>query len=371
MEVTMKRILGLCAAVALLLCGCGDAEQEKVPELINAVGVDMDTVEVKKMDLSGVTSYSAQVIPKIEKLGFTSSGSIEDLKVSIGDHVKKGDLLATLAGASSGTKAAQKEIKALKESNADVNRQSQYDIEMKEENLKNLEKQLKERKKSSEKKMVENQIAEVKADIRIAKKKLAQQKEMQDLELRQKQQELKSSAKSAKNTKLYSTVNGEVVATAGGAGYMVQGGSTAVQVANMEKPRLKTKYIPSSELAKASSYIAVVEGKEYRIEAEEQELSKEEIERGEYPSNTWFDFVDENVDIAVGKSAAVELYTDSVKDALVVPVNAVFGTREEHYVYLVEGGAKVKTTVTTGTKTDAYVQLVTGVEEGDVVYVEG
>lgn len=367
----MRKILGVCMAVILLLSGCGKTETVDVPELINPVGVDMDTATVVKMDLSGVTSFSAQIVPTVEQISFLSSGSIDELKVSIGDHVKKGQLLATLAGSSGKAKSLAQEIKNLKASNEDINKQSQYDIDMMEQNLRTLKKQYKNVKKSSEKKNIKKQIVESEWDIKLAKEKLAQQKELQELEIKQKEVDLAEAKKGAKNSKLYSTVDGEVIGTTGGSGYMVQGGNTAVQVANMDEPRLKTSYVSESQLGKASSYVAIVDGKKYEIEAEEQKLSREEIQRGEYPSNTWFDFVGENVEAKVGKSATIELYTDSVKDALVVPSNAVFSTGEEKYVYLVEGDAKVKTVVTTGTKTDAYVQIVTGVKEGDVVYVEG
>ena len=89
-------------AVSMMSCGCGKSAQNAgdVPELIEAVGVDMDTAVVTKMDLSGVTSFSAQIVPKIEKMAFLSSGSIDQRKVSIGDKVMKGQLLATLAGGS-------------------------------------------------------------------------------------------------------------------------------------------------------------------------------------------------------------------------------------------------------------------------------
>lgn len=366
----MKKVLGICMAVVVVFCGCGQAEKVEVPELVNAVGVDMDTAEVVKMDLSGTISFSAQVVPKIEELSFLSSGSIDTLKVSIGDKVKKGQLLATLAGSSGKEKELKNEIKNLESQNEDTNKQSRYDIDMLEENLKNLEKKYKKEKNDSQKKKMQKQITEAQYDVRIAEEKLKQQKELQQLELTQKRRDLAEAKKSSGNNKLVSTIDGEVISTTGGSGYMVQGGNTAIQIANMKKPRLKSAYISASNLAKAVKCMALIDGKRYEIVAEEQELSRYDIEQGKHPENTWFDFVDENVNAAVGKSAAVELYTDSVEDALVIPVNSLLGTGEEKYVYIVEGDAKIKTSVTVGIKTDAYVQIVTGVKEGDVVYVE-
>ncbi len=360
-------------AVSMMSCGCGKSAQNAgdVPELIEAVGVDMDTAVVTKMDLSGVTSFSAQIVPKIEKMAFLSSGSIDQMKVSIGDKVKKGQLLATLAGGSGKVKSLKEEIASLKETNEGTNQQSEYDIEMLEETLSDLKKQSKAVKNSKQKKILKSQIVEKEEEIKIAKVKLEQQKELQQLEIRQKEADIKEAQKSTKNSKLYSTIDGEVISTSGGNGYMVQGGSVAIQVANMDAPRLKTAYVSDSKLAKASSYVAIVDGKKYKVEVEEQEVSRQDIEMGNYPKNSWFDFVADHVDAKVGGSATIELYTDTVKDALVVPANAVYRSKEESYVYLVEGDAKTKTIVKTGTETDAYIQIESGVKEGDVVYVEG
>ena len=110
--------------------------------------------------------------------------------------------------------------------------------------------------------------------------KLEQQKELQQLEIRQKEADIKEAQKSTKNSKLYSTIDGEVISTSGGSGYMVQGGSVAIQVANMDAPRLKTAYVSDSKLAKASSYVAIVDGKKYKVEVEEQEVSRQDIEMG-------------------------------------------------------------------------------------------
>ncbi len=363
-------VMALAVAGTVFLAGCKEQVTEKAPELVDAVGVDMDTAEVVRMDLSGVVSYSAQIVPKIEEISFLSSGSIDELKVSVGDHVKKGQLLATLSGNSGKAKQLREEINNLKAANEDVNKQSLYDIDMMEENLKSLRKKRKAVKKAGRKQM-DRQITEVEENIKIAEEKLRQQKELQQLEIRQKERELSEEQGTQKNGKLYSPINGEIVGTTGGSGYMVQGGNTAFQVANMEAPRLKTVYISNAKLASASQYVAVVNGKQYEVELEEQELSREEIERSTHPANTWFDFVDTSVDAKVGKSATLNLYTDAVENALVVPANAVFQSSEESYVYLVDGDAKTKVVVTTGTKTDAYVQIESGVKEGDIVYVEG
>lgn len=367
----MKKIMGVCMAAVLLLSGCGEMKVMEVPELIKPVSVDMDTAPVVKMDLSGVIAYSAQIVPNVEELSFLSSGSINSMNVSIGDKVKAGQLLATLSASSAKAKNLRSEIKTLKEQNDDRNKQGQYDIAMLEENMKELRRQLAKEKNSSRIKKIKRQIESEKMDVKIAEEKLLQQKELQQLEIRQKERELAETEKSVKGAELHSPINGEVIGTAGGSGYMVQGGDTIIQVANMEKPRVRTVFVSSALIAKANRCIAVIDGKEYEIEIEGQELSREEIERGKgLPEFSWFDFKDEHVSAEVGSSAAVELHTDSVKDALVVPVNALFGSGEEKYVYLVEGDAKIKTAVTAGTKTDAYVQLVSGVKEGDVVYVE-
>lgn len=369
----MKMFRGIAVSVlmAVILTGCGKQETVDVPELIEAVGVDIDKAEVIRMDLSGLVSYAAQIVPSIEELSFSASGNIGDMRVAVGDHVKKGQLLATLSGNPEKAKQLKEEIKNKQEENADVNKQSRYDIDMLEEQLKELRMQKKAAKQPKEKKQLRRQIMEAEENIKIAEEKLRQQKELQQLEIGQKQAELSETQVEAKSSRLYSPISGEIVSTVGGSGYMVQGGNPVLRVANMDAPRLKTVYISGAKLAKAGRYVAVIGGKEYNIRVEEQEVDRRDAEMGLFPSNTWFDFEDgEKVDARVGDSATLNLYTDSVEDALVVPSNAVFGNGEESYVYLVEGDAKTKVAVTTGTKTDAYVQIKTGVKEGDVVYVE-
>lgn len=372
--VKKSRLLWGIAAFALgtaviSLTGCGEKAEVAVPELIEPVGIDVDTAVVKKMDFSSVESFQGEIVPNIKGLYFLSSGNIGKMYVSTGEKVRKGQLLATLSSVNSGVKQMQKQIKETQKQNKEANRISQCDIDEMREELQQLKSQLKKEKNKEAKAGLKKQIAEKEEDIAIAALRLSQQKETQALELKHMRQDIELAKKQTKESKLISPVNGEIISTAGGSGYMVQAGVTAVNVADMEHPRVRTAYVATSEIAKASSYVAMVNGKQYRVKVEEQEIDAMDIEMGNMPSNTWFDFVDA-VNLKVGDSATIELYNDMAKGALVVPSNAVYRVKRQSYVYKMEGDVKVKTDVTLGTKTDAYTQILTGLKEGDVVYVQ-
>ena len=85
-----KKFFGVCSILAALpvigaafLTGCGKQVVQEIPELIEAVGVDMDTAEVIRMDLKGIVSYPAQIVPRIEEIAFLSSGRLDAMKMSI------------------------------------------------------------------------------------------------------------------------------------------------------------------------------------------------------------------------------------------------------------------------------------------------
>lgn len=373
MKTNKLRSLAAVLAAALAvgsLSGCGQAgETVPVPELIEPAGVDVDTAVVKKTDFSSVESFQGEIVPSIRGLYFVNSGNIGKMYVATGDKVKKGQLLATLTSVNGGVSQLTKQIRDKQKENKEANEISQCDIDQMKEELQQLRTQY---KKSGDKAMragLKKQIAEKEEDIDIARLGLTQQKERQAMELKFLRQDMAEARKQTKESKLVSPVNGEIISTAGGSGYMVQGGVTAVNVADMEHPRIRTSYVSSNALGKASRYVGVVNGKEYRVKVEEQEIDPLDLEMGKAPQNTWFDFVGK-ANLKVGDSATIELYNDMAEDALVVPSNSVFHIKKEHYVYKMEGNVKKKTDVTVGTVTDAYTQILTGLAEGDVVYVQ-
>jgi len=142
-----------------------------------------------------------------------------------------------------------------------------------------------------------------------------------------------------------------------------------ITIADMDKTQIRTEYIGSSVLDRASGYQAVINGKKYKVTAQEQDVSQMDVEMGNLPTSTYFDY-EKDANVSVGDSVTLEFYNNATEDALVVPSNAVFKAKSEHYVYRMDGDAKKKVKVTLGTKTDAYTQIMSGLKEGDVVYVQ-
>lgn len=362
--------LGLLVGMLVCMTGCGKQEDSvKVPKLVDPVGVDVDTAVVKKMNLSSVNSYQGEVVPDMVGVYFANSGQAGAVKVEIGDKVKKGQLLATLSGSESTVKELKKELSNQIDENAESNASSQSKIKQLEIELKKVQKQKKKAKTSKEKSNLGKQILLKQEAIKTEKLRLKMQKQTQSLYIKELKSDIQTAMKSSKMNKLYSPVNGEVITKNLAPGDFVTGGVSVITIADMEKTKIRTEYIGSSLLEKASSYQAVINGKKYDVTAEEQEVSQMDIEMGNLPTSTYFTYKQDS-NVSVGDSVTLDFYNNSTDDALVVPSNAVYKAKGERYVYRMDGDAKKKIIVTTGTVTDAYTQIMTGLKEGDVVYVQ-
>ncbi|MCK1985246.1 MULTISPECIES: efflux RND transporter periplasmic adaptor subunit [Peribacillus] len=82
--------------------------------------------------------------------------------------------------------------------------------------------------------------------------------------------------------------------------------------------------------------------------------------------------IDKPGDIKIGMSTEVSILTNRVKDALYVPIEAVQIDGEEKYVNIqqsgtTEGAASTKKVVKTGISNDRYIEITSGLEEGQFV----
>lgn len=73
-----------------------------------------------------------------------------------------------------------------------------------------------------------------------------------------------------------------------------------------------------------------------------------------------------------GMTARVTVLTDTVKDALSLPLQAVFDTHEgQHFVYRLQGRKFERVRVATGRQNEDFVEILSGLREGDRVSLSG
>lgn len=80
---------------------------------------------------------------------------------------------------------------------------------------------------------------------------------------------------------------------------------------------------------------------------------------------------DKQSDLLVnGMSVQIEVITNTIKDTLFIPVEAIFEDKERFYVYLqTPGGGSREADVKIGESNDRFVQIVDGLKENDTIYL--
>ena len=93
----MKNASVILALVLALgsFAGC-QSESSAAPELLEPVGVRMDTAEMQYGDIYNISVYSGAIEPYVEELWFESDGVLGEVLVSVGDTVEAGQELGAI-----------------------------------------------------------------------------------------------------------------------------------------------------------------------------------------------------------------------------------------------------------------------------------
>ncbi|MBO8170281.1 MAG: efflux RND transporter periplasmic adaptor subunit [Bacillaceae bacterium] len=78
-----------------------------------------------------------------------------------------------------------------------------------------------------------------------------------------------------------------------------------------------------------------------------------------------------NHDIFPGMTAEVRVQTEEKSDVLVIPVDAIWHDRGENYVFVVEDGLTIRKRIQTGIRSEKWVEVRSGLSQGEMVVVDG
>lgn len=361
----MKKITGLllAACCAMMLGGCGENEFT-APELMEPVGVKLDTATVERGEIYNLSVFNGAVVPYVEGLSFESDGTLKQMAVSLGDKVTKGAVLAVLNKDKETQRLEdlEEEIASLQKNGQFTDKQALCGIEIAKEELA----ELKENGASQE------EIALKALEVEKLTAALTQTQQLRDVEVKQKQREADTLRKETQNNKILAPYNGTVVHIADvSAGMSVKGYDPVLYLADDSRLSISAKYIQESELAGADRLYAQIGHKEYALEYlpyDSDDFIQMALSGVEMKSKFAFSAPDGGVES--GQYAAVMLQRAYEANAITIPVNALYSSGGSHYVYVMENEQKVRRKITVGLITESKVQVTEGLQEGEQVYVK-
>ena len=77
--------------------------------------------------------------------------------------------------------------------------------------------------------------------------------------------------------------------------------------------------------------------------------------------------IGQDVDVKPGQSATVVISAETRKDVLILPLSVIAGRQDKGMVTVIKDGEEVQTEVVLGASDGAYIEILSGIEEGDVI----
>ena len=364
MVIYMKvKKLALVLLIVMILAGC-TSDIADAPELLEPVGVKVDTTRAYIGTIYKIETYEGAVLPKIEELYFVSDGLIGEVNAFVGSQVKKGDVLARLD-----VNSYKTQLETLKStldfdiSNNELKEvQAQCDIEIAEVELKQLQ----------AKNATDNQILNKQVQIETLKNELEANAKLFDLSLKGSYEKIAELEKIIANSVITSPCDGTVVYTTATEGKYAVAYTPVLWVANDDVNYISCAYMSTEDVNNAYEVYATVAG-------DRVEVKHEPYDRATYLSmvsaggemKSKFQIADsKDLDIKSGMYALVYVISDYTENTLILPTGAVKRDNNGiYFVYRMVDGVQIRQDIKRGLVTDALVQIVDGLKEGDEVYV--
>ena len=375
----------IASTFATLLSGCSLLPKEEpilAPPLVEPVQVTYDVAEVKlgtiKRSIKGTSTFTP--VDKKE-LSFPESKGLrlKTLNVNSGDMVKAGQVLAELDAAEleRSIEMAKYEVDKAKLELLEAQQDNQYEVE---------EARLNVLKAEMNAKVSETKLAQI--ELEQAKLKLAELEdpkrreykiERAKLNVKQREMDLSSLQKRLADTKLVAPMDGLVLFVSNEqVGDEIDAYQTLVTIGDPNK--LHVLYTaPERDAIKdvkdgVKALIKLPDGTDVEGIVVQTPLNvpddvPEELKRL-YHRSLLIAPVKPLLGIEVGTSVFFEIVVEQQENAVIIPSKALRAFNERMYVHVLEEDVKKEIDVTVGIKTEAEVEIISGLQPGQLVILE-
>ncbi|WFA08548.1 efflux RND transporter periplasmic adaptor subunit [Tissierella sp. Yu-01] len=370
-----------------LLSGCSNTAEEADVEVeedytpVEVASASVDTI-ANEITLNGkvVANEEIMVIPK-------AVGIVTSVDVELGDVVEEGTTLFTIEkdDISKGVEQAANAVELAKKSVAQAENNintAKLNFELNVEKIENAQLNLERTKKLfeegavSKSQLEQAELAASDKNIDVLEVQLNQAEisyEQALNQLRQAEISYEQASSGLDNTVVTAPISGIVSTLNVKQGQIVTNSQAAATIVDKDKV-----YIQLNVVENMVNRLEVGQEVEVNVSAAFDNYVSSTISyisptadvRSQlYPVRVYLDNVDNN--IRPGMNGKVKLNMDQVDSAIVVKSNAVLDRDGKKIVYVVDGDVAVEKEVTVGLDTGEYIEIKTGISEGEKVIVEG
>ncbi len=377
-----KRISVFLMTLAVWLSGCsGESETVRKDDLVPVVAVN-DSSAIMSEQLTRVAYgdvvkrelYDGVVVPYMEELYFSDTGTFLEYTVTVGDEVKRGQVLAR-----TDTTAIQKQVEVLEEQLADLQRDYTYQLEslkLKEE-LIGIEMEIhylyldETNYPSTEYTqlcMTLGQQSRSLARNQLEQKQLTERYELELLHLTQRVEKLKQEINSNVIKSPFAGVIVEIRTMAGGEN--VNEKEAYLVLADPSRYLVVSDYVGANVIKKAEGISAFMNGNRYELQyLEPDKDNHSKTMTGSDRVSTYYE-IEPDGSFDFGQYVKIDVVRESKRDVLVVPSVAVQVENDARYCYVKRGTEREKVYIETGLNDGVCYEVKGGLAEGDEVYIE-
>ena len=352
----------LCLLILFGMTGCADSSKA-VPELLEPVGVKINTATVQRDTIYTAQTFAGEIVPYVEELYFLTDGKLADIYVLPGERVEEGQVLAALDEEAIRDEIARLDNEAYEISTVGkyTDRQIEADISIAKVELEKLQAESAAEQECSEK---ESQIQQLELQLKQAQ-------ELRNIELGYKYSSIDSLRESLNTTKIIAPFTGRIVYVQNAkSGDAIQGFSTVLCIADETKLTVQIDFELEDTFTRADKLYAQVMDKAYDVTylpyAQDEYLS---MMLSGKDMKARFSIDAQPDELESGQFAAVMALYDYKENVLTIPVNALYRYQNGRHVYKLVDGQRIRCDVTVGVITKAKIEILDGLTEGDVICV--
>ncbi len=365
---TCKRRI-CCLLLALIMCqmtfyGCGKRDIV-VPELIDAVATD-ELYRMAEIGNIGICDVkSGVIVPQNYEMSFDSAVEIKEIFVNVGDYVKKDQVLAKVNG-----EAAEYSLLDTQDA---LKRENQiYECNNKIYELKH--KELEYKVKGANETGNDDIAAAVQKELLILEENHRYDIKMHEFNVRNISDSIEKLQKIVEDGNLYAGNDGYVSYVLDmSEGSRVQAYQNIVTISDYDEMYIELNEYTvkdlSSNTQKYIKYYSKINGKNYELE--EFSYSPDELVRmeqyGSYMPVRMKFKEDVGKSVEIGNVVSIFMEPKVKQNVLVVGNDSVFGDAAGQYVYVLKDDARELRRVEIGEKDKFNTEIVSGIEEGEMV----